>query len=92
MNPWSFSYPTLAVSAIYCIWKAYLRAQWNLEWITGDRVTDADLARVVETWPLLREPIRRAVLALIAAGVCRGDPASWEGRYQQADADMQQGG
>jgi hypothetical protein len=28
-----------------------------------------DLARIVHAWPTLPEPIRRAVLALIAAGV-----------------------
>jgi hypothetical protein len=33
-----FSYPILAVSAIYCIWKAYLRAQWNLQRTIRDRV------------------------------------------------------
>jgi hypothetical protein len=40
MNPWSiFSCPTLAVSAIYCIWKVYLRAQQKLQRTIRDRVT-----------------------------------------------------
>jgi hypothetical protein len=39
MNPWFiFSIPTLAVSAIYYIWKAYFRAQQRLRAIR-DRVT-----------------------------------------------------
>jgi hypothetical protein len=32
-----------------------------------DALTDPDLARVVETWPSLAEPIRRAILALVAS-------------------------
>jgi hypothetical protein len=40
MNPWFiFSIPTLGVSAIYCIWKVYFRAQQRLQQIIRDRVT-----------------------------------------------------
>jgi hypothetical protein len=40
MNPWFiFSCPTLAVSAIYCIWKAYFRVQQKLQRIIHDRVS-----------------------------------------------------
>jgi hypothetical protein len=39
MNPFFiFSVPTLAVSAIYCIWKAYFRAQQRLQRIIRERV------------------------------------------------------
>jgi hypothetical protein len=31
MYPLMFSYPTLAVSAIYCIWNAYLRLRVKQE-------------------------------------------------------------
>jgi hypothetical protein len=34
MNPWFFSCATLAVSAIYCIWKVYFRQR-----VIRDRVT-----------------------------------------------------
>jgi hypothetical protein len=40
MDPWFiFSIPTLAVSAIYCIWKAYFRVQQRLQQIIRGRVT-----------------------------------------------------
>jgi hypothetical protein len=39
MNPWSISCLTLAVSAIYCIWKAYFGAQQKLQQIIRERVT-----------------------------------------------------
>jgi hypothetical protein len=39
MNPWFFSCATLAVSAIYCIWKVYFRAQQKLQRVIRDRVT-----------------------------------------------------
>jgi hypothetical protein len=29
---------------------------------------DSDLSRVITVWPILPEPIRRAVLALVVAG------------------------
>jgi hypothetical protein len=34
-----------------------------------DALTDADLARIVGAWLTLPEPIRRAVLALVEAGL-----------------------
>jgi hypothetical protein len=39
MNPWFISCPTLAVAAIYCIWKPYFRAQQKLQQIIRERVT-----------------------------------------------------
>jgi hypothetical protein len=39
MNPlFIFSHPALAVSAIYCIWKAYLRTQMKFQRTIRDRV------------------------------------------------------
>jgi len=29
MHPFIFSYPTLAVSLIYCLWNFYFRSQWQ---------------------------------------------------------------
>jgi len=39
MYPLVFSYPTLAVSAIYCIWNAYLRIQMEQERTLRQRVS-----------------------------------------------------
>src|SRR5262249_39215355 len=36
--------------------------------LSGKAITDLNLSRVIEAWPALPEPIRRAVLALITSG------------------------
>jgi hypothetical protein len=33
------------------------------------RAIDPDLVRIIDAWPALPEPIRRAMLALISAGI-----------------------
>jgi hypothetical protein len=39
MHLLAFSYPTLAVSAIYCIWQVYFRARLRRERTLRERVT-----------------------------------------------------
>jgi hypothetical protein len=38
MQLFAFSYPTLAISSIYCIWQVYLRAQLRRECVLRQRV------------------------------------------------------
>jgi hypothetical protein len=40
--------------------------------------TDPDLARVVAAWPTLAEPMRRAVLALVATALAGKPPEAAE--------------